>query len=135
MRKIDLIVVHCTATPPGRNVSAADIRAWHIARGFADIGYHYIIALDGTVEPGRDISIAGAHARGYNANSVGVCYVGGLDASGNPADTRTAAQRQALLSVLRDLKSRFPDARIIGHRDVAAKACPCFDATKEYARI
>ena len=135
MRKIDLIVVHCTATPAGRNVSAADIRAWHIARGFADIGYHYIIALDGTVEPGRDISIAGAHARGYNAHSVGVCYVGGLDASGNPADTRTAAQRQALLSVLRELKSRFPDARIIGHRDVAAKACPCFDATKEYARI
>lgn len=135
MRKIDLIVVHCTATPAGRNVSVADIRAWHIARGFADIGYHYIIALDGTVEPGRDISIAGAHARGYNAHSVGVCYVGGLDASGNPADTRTAAQRQALLSVLRELKSRFPDARIIGHRDVAAKACPCFDATKEYARI
>ena len=135
MRKIDLIVVHCTATPAGRNVSVADIRAWHIARGFADIGYHYIIALDGTVEPGRDISIAGAHARGYNAHSVGVCYVGGLDASGNPADTRTAAQRQALLSVLSELKSRFPDARIIGHRDVAAKACPCFDATKEYARI
>ena len=94
MRKIDLIVVHCTATPAGRNVSVADIRAWHIARGFADIGYHYIIALDGTVEPGRDISIAGAHARGYTAQSVGVCYVGGLDASGNPASELLCGYRQ-----------------------------------------
>lgn len=135
MRKIDLIVVHCTATPVGRDVSVADIDAWHRRRGFDCIGYHYIVGLDGSVHPGRPVGKIGAHARGYNARSIGVAYVGGLDADGRPADTRTAAQRLALHSLLVSLVKRFPAARIIGHRDVAAKACPCFDATAEYASL
>lgn len=135
MRKIDLIVVHCTATPAGRDVSVADIDAWHRRRGFDCIGYHYIVGLDGSVHPGRPVGKVGAHARGYNARSIGVAYVGGLDADGRPADTRTAAQRLALHSLLVSLVKRFPVARIIGHRDVAAKACPCFDATAEYASL
>lgn len=135
MRKIDLIVVHCTATPAGRDVSVADIDAWHRRRGFDCIGYHYIVGLDGTVHPGRPVGKIGAHARGYNARSIGVAYVGGLDADGRPADTRTAAQRLALHCLLVSLVKRFPAARIIGHRDVAAKACPCFDATAEYASL
>ncbi|MDE6301063.1 MAG: N-acetylmuramoyl-L-alanine amidase [Muribaculaceae bacterium] len=135
MREINLIVVHCTATPVGRDCSVADIRAWHLARGFSDVGYHYVVRIDGTIETGRPLEKVGAHARGYNANSVGVAYVGGLDAAGKPADTRTPAQRKALKALLAKLRGRFSGARIIGHRDVAAKACPCFDATSEYAAL
>lgn len=135
MRKINLVVVHCTATPYGREYSVDQIDAAHRARGFAGIGYHYLIGLDGTIRNGRPIQRVGAHAKGYNADSVGVAYVGGLARDGAPADTRTPAQRRALVALLRHLKDRFPDARIIGHRDVAAKACPCFDATREYASI
>ena len=135
MRKINLIVVHCTATRALQPFSVADVDRWHRQRGFDEIGYHFLITLDGRVEPGRDIRKPGAHARGYNAHSIGVAYVGGLDSNGQPADTRTPAQRAALLSLLRKLKSDYPEARILGHRDLAAKACPCFDATKEYAAI
>lgn len=135
MRKINLVVVHCTATPYGREYSVDQIDAAHRARGFAGIGYHYLIGLDGTIRNGRPITRVGAHAKGHNAGSVGVAYVGGLARDGSPADTRTPAQRRSLLALLRDLKARFPDARIIGHRDVAAKACPCFDATREYASL
>ena len=129
------IVVHCTATPAGRDVTAADIANYHKLRGFADIGYHFIVRLDGTIEAGRPIELAGAHAKGYNARSIGVAYVGGLDNQSRPADTRTSAQRQALRQLLISLRCNFPGACIIGHRDVAAKACPCFDATTEYASL
>lgn len=135
MRHINLIIVHCSATPAGRDVMAADIRRWHKKRGFSDIGYHYVIRLDGTVETGRDISRPGAHCLGHNRDSVGVCYVGGCDSDMRPADTRTPAQRRALYNVLCGLKRRFPEARIVSHRDFAAKACPSFDATAEYAHI
>lgn len=135
MRAIDLIIVHCTATPAGRPVSVADVDRWHRERGFDGIGYHYLIGLDGTVHAGRGIERAGAHCLGRNARSIGVCYVGGLDADMKPCDTRTPAQRRALVELLTRLRRQFPGAVIRGHRDFAAKDCPCFDATKEYANL
>ena len=135
MRRIDTIIVHCTATKAMRHFNVNDVRRWHIQRGFSDIGYHYLVLVDGTIEAGRPLSIAGAHCQGHNAHSIGVCYVGGLNSKGAPADTRTPAQRKALRTLLKSLKNQFPNATIHGHRDFAAKACPCFDATSEYANL
>lgn len=137
MRQINYIIIHCSATKAGQDFHAKDIKKWHLQRGFSDIGYHQVIDLDGTVENGRSIAIAGAHCAGYNANSIGICYVGGLDAYGKPADTRTEAQKKSLLKLIKSYKSRFPDAKVVGHRDMpnVHKACPCFDAKKEYENI
>lgn len=135
MRNINLIIVHCSATPEGRNVSVADIDRWHRERGFDGIGYHYVVYIDGSVHEGRPIDKVGAHCKGHNAHSIGICYVGGVDLNGKPKDTRTLAQKDALVNLLMRLKRRFPKAVIRGHRDFAAKACPSFDATKEYAGI
>ena len=137
MRRIDLILVHCSATAEGVDVSTDTIRRWHVkGNGWKDIGYHYVVELDGSVHGGRMESVAGAHCAGHNANSIGVCYVGGLAKDGKtPKDTRTDAQKRSLLALLRMLKKKYPEAVIRGHRDFAAKACPCFDATKEYGRI
>ncbi len=127
MRKISEIIIHCSATPAGRHVTVADITAWHRARGFNTIGYHYLVLLDGTVAAGRPESVIGAHCLGHNDRSIGVCYVGGLDAHGKPADTRTPQQRKALRDLVAELRRRFPGATVHGHREFAAKACPCFD--------
>lgn len=136
MRKINEIIVHCAATPEGKNFKAADIDRWHRERKMKCIGYHYVVDLDGTVEPGRPESEIGAHCRGHNQNSIGVCYVGGLAADGRtPKDTRTVAQKKALLALLKKLRAKYPKASIHGHRDFAAKACPSFDATAEYKNI
>lgn len=132
MRKINEIIVHCTATKAGQHFDVNDVRRWHLQRKFKDIGYHFLILLDGTVQQGRPLAEAGAHCTGHNTNSIGVCYVGGLDASGNPADTRTPEQRIALRNLFTTLRRQFPTAVIHGHRDFAAKACPCFNATEEY---
>ncbi len=134
MRKISEIIIHCTATVAGQDVSLSQIISWHRARGFRTIGYHYLIALDGTIQQGRPLDEIGAHCLGHNANSIGVAYVGGLDHDGKPADTRTAAQRSSLLSLLKSLKSKFPYATIHGHREFANKACPCFDVA-EYSSL
>lgn len=135
MRNINLIIVHCSATPEGRNVAVADIDRWHRERGFDGIGYHYVVYIDGSVHEGRPLNKVGAHCKGHNAHSIGICYVGGVDLNGKPKDTRTLAQKDALVNLLMRLKRRFPKAVIRGHRDFAAKACPSFDATKEYAGI
>ena len=136
MRKINEIIVHCAATPEGKNFKAADIDRWHRERKMKCIGYHYVVDLDGTVEPGRPESEIGAHCLGHNQYSIGVCYVGGLAANGKkPKDTRTAAQKEALLALLKKLRAKYPKASIHGHRDFAAKACPSFDATTEYKNI
>lgn len=134
-RKITEIIVHCTATREGTPVSVEQIRQWHRQRGFADIGYHYVIDLNGGIHRGRDIDKVGAHCLNHNTNSIGVVYVGGLDAHGKAKDTRTAAQKAALVNLLKALKVNYPKATIHGHRDFAAKDCPCFDATKEYAKL
>ena len=131
MRTINEIIIHCSATPAGRPVTVADIRRWHRARGFTDIGYHYVIALDGSVHVGRPLSVAGAHCLGHNAHSIGVCYVGGLDAAGQPADTRTEQQRRVLRKLVRGLRQRYPAATVHGHNEFARKACPCFDVREE----
>ena len=132
-RVINEIIIHCTATPEGRECSVDEIRQWHKARGFTDIGYHYVIHLDGRVENGRDVDIAGAHCTGHNTHSIGVVYVGGCAKDGKtPKDTRTDAQKASLANLLIDLRKLYPRATIHGHRDFANKACPSFDATKEY---
>ena len=114
-------------------MTVAQIDASHRRRGFNGIGYHYVVMLDGTVAVGRAVALAGAHCRGHNARSVGVCYVGGMSRDmKRPLDTRTPQQKTALRQLLQRLRRRFPAAAIHGHRDYAAKACPCFDATAEY---
>ena len=135
MRKIDKIIVHCADTPEGRDVRAEEIRRWHKAKGWNDIGYHYVIDIDGTIEAGRDIAIAGAHTQGQNATSIGICYVGGCDTKMQPKDTRTEAQKESLRLLIKFLKSKYKDAKVFGHRDFAQKACPCFDAKTEYEGI
>lgn len=135
-RAISEIIVHCTATAEGRSFTVDDIRRWHRSQGWSDIGYHYVIYLDGSVHEGRDVNISGAHCQNHNAHSVGVAYVGGVARDGKtPKDTRTDRQKAALLSLLIDLRKLYPRAVIRGHRDYANKACPSFDATTEYSRI
>lgn len=135
-RKINEIIVHCTATAEGKDFRAADIDRWHKAKGWDGIGYHHVVDLDGTVEPGRPESKVGAHCLKHNTNSIGVVYVGGVASDGKtPKDTRTPQQKAALIRLLTELKHRYPNASIHGHRDFAAKACPSFDATTEYKDI
>ena len=127
-RRIDLIIIHCSAVKPGQTSSAKQIDVWHRARGWRMIGYHYVVRRDGTIEVGRLESQVGAHCSGYNSRSIGVCYEGGLDSQGLPEDTRTREQKEAMARLLGDLKVRYPVARIAGHNEFSRKACPCFDA-------
>ena len=133
MRAITLIVIHCSAVKPDQMSSAAQIDTWHRDRGFKGIGYHYVIRRDGTIEPGRPEWMIGAHCVNHNKYSIGVCYEGGLDIRGQPADTRTEAQKASLRKLLEELHERYPRAVIVGHHDLnPLKACPCFDAAHEY---
>jgi N-acetylmuramoyl-L-alanine amidase len=131
-REITEIVIHCTATPEGRDVTAADVRAWHKAQGWSDIGYHYLVRLDGMVEPGRPEAMVGAHVIGHNTGTLGVCYAGGVDAKFAPKDTRTPEQEDALEAVCRALIAKYPSIKkVSGHRDYAPKACPSFDVNTD----
>ena len=107
--------------------SAAQIDTWHRQRGFhLGIGYHYVIRRDGSIEKGRPEWLIGAHCMNHNAHSIGICYEGGLDIRGDPADTRTEAQKVAMRQLLEDLHERYPRALILGHHDLNPhKACPC----------
>lgn len=135
MRIINEIIVHCTASAFRSDIGVSEIRRCHQEeRGWRDIGYHYVVRLDGTVERGRPISQPGAHCYGHNAHSIGVAYVGGLDKEGKPCDTRTAAQKASLLKLIFNLCKMY-HANVSGHNNYARKACPCFDARKEYAKI
>lgn len=134
-RIVNKIIVHCSATKASQRVTVKDIDEWHRKRGFDCIGYHFVVYQDGTVHLGRKSEVAGAHVTGKNANSIGVCYIGGLDENGKAADTRTDEQKRALIDLLTELKTQYPDATIHGHREFAAKACPCFDAKSEYANL
>jgi N-acetyl-anhydromuramyl-L-alanine amidase AmpD len=134
MRTINMIIMHCSAVRPWQRSSAADIERWHRERGFSSIGYHYVVRRDGSIEPGRPLQQAGAHCRGYNRHSIGICYEGGLDKNGKAADTRTAKQKAALKRLTEELRRIFPGCTVWGHHDLnPKKACPCFDARKEYA--
>lgn len=135
-RNIKELIVHCSATPEGKDYSVDTIRQWHLQRGFSDIGYHYVIYRDGSIHIGRDESIIGAHCTGHNTNSIGICYIGGCAVDGKtPKDTRTEAQKNSLLKLLSELKKKYPKAVIHSHKDYANKACPSFDATKEYSSL
>ena len=127
MREIDDIIIHCTATRKHRHHTVEEIRKWHLQRGFDDIGYHYVIYLDGTVHIGRPVEIVGAHAYGHNQHSIGICYVGGLDRRGRPTNTLNRAQEQSLVTLIRVLQSLFPHAGLHGHNDYSDKECPCFN--------
>ena len=131
MRKITEIIIHCSATIEGKDYTVADIDRWHRARGFRKIGYHYVIYRDGTIHAGRPISETGAHCVGHNAHSIGICYIGGLSKEGKPKDTRTPEQREAMRSLIKQLKQKFPEASMHGHREFASKACPCFRVPEE----
>lgn len=153
METIDSIIIHCSATRAGQDLRAKDIDRMHRARGFDRIGYNFVIDLDGMVENGRPLSLAGAHCNtkgfsksSYNKHSIGICYIGGLDASGKPADTRTLAQRTALRELVAKLCKEYPIIEVLGHRDTSPdlndngivepsewiKFCPCFDAAIEF---
>ena len=146
MRTVTFIILHCSATRAGQCYGFERCRKDHIRRGFQDIGYHYYITRDGSVHEGRPLSQPGAHCKGHNQHSIGVCYEGGLDASGEAADTRTKAQRKSLRALLTRLHGDYPDAIILGHRDLSPdrdgnglitpnewlKQCPCFDALLDY---
>ena len=134
-REVRLLVIHCSATRYDRDFPVEALRSSHKARGFADIGYHFYITRDGKLHRCRPVNQIGAHAAGWNDKSIGICYEGGLDEQGRPADTRTYAQRCTLTDLLRQLRRDYPEARILGHYQLSPyirKACPCFDAREEY---
>ena len=149
-RLITDLVIHCTATPEGRDLTVEDIRRMHKANGWSDIGYSYVVYLDGSIHNGRDVDLIGAHVAGHNAHSIGIVYVGGLTKDGKKAkDTRTPAQKAALVKLLTELRELYPHAKISGHRDFSPdkngngivepnewiKACPCFFPKLEYKDI
>lgn len=137
LKEVKYLVVHCTATRLSQRVSVEDIDRWHKAQGWSGIGYHWYVDRDGHIFPGRSEREAGAHVIGYNHCSIGICYEGGLDEQGNSADTRTPAQKAALLFIIKDLKQSYPNTIVLGHRDFPGvhKDCPCFDAKTEYSYI
>ena len=141
MRTINKIIVHCSATQEGKDLDAAEINKWHLKRGWGGIGYHYVVLLDGVIEYGRSIYKQGAHVKGENEGSIGICYIGGVESKRGSngkwiaKDTITPEQKESLLLLLKTLKKMHPEATIHGHNEFAAKSCPCFDAKKEYCNI
>ena len=134
MREIKKLIIHCSATKPSMDIGAEDIRGWHKGKGWDDIGYHYVIRRNGKVEKGRDISIAGAHAKGHNFNSIGICLVGGIDDNSKADDNYNLKQYNALIQLISFLEITFPIDDVLGHRDLPSvnKSCPCFDVRAWY---
>lgn len=156
MKTIDSIIIHCSATKAGQDLRAKDIDRMHKQRGFNQIGYNFVVDLDGTIENGRPLSIDGAHCNtkgfsdsSYNKHSVGVCYIGGLDSDGKPSDTRTDWQKVSLRNLVAKLCKEYPIIEVLGHRDTSPdlngngeiepfeyiKVCPCFDVQKEFSNF
>ena len=145
----DTIIIHCSATRAGQDFTATDIDRWHRQRGFRSIGYHFVVRLDGTVEPGRDVALDGAHCTGWNHRSIGICYIGGLDTNGRPADTRTDEQKNSLRDLVAKLCKEYDIIEVLGHRDTSPdldgsgevepaeyiKSCPCFDVRSEFSNF
>jgi N-acetylmuramoyl-L-alanine amidase len=135
MRKIDKIIVHCSGTSEFQDFDITDIKDWHVnGNGWSDVGYHFIIKLDGTIQDGRPIKKIGAHVKGKNRSSIGICYIGGMNRDMTDwEDTRTKKQKESLLKLINDLKERFPNTIVYGHKDFTnKKLCPSFDAKNEY---
>lgn len=156
MKTFDSIIIHCSATRAGQDLRAKDIDRMHKQRGFNQIGYNFVVDLDGTVENGRSLSIDGAHCntkgfseQSYNKHSIGICYIGGLDANGKPADTRTDWQKVSLRNLVAKLCKEYPIIEVLGYRDTSLdlnddgevepfeyiKACPCFDVQREFSNF
>ena len=137
MRKIDRIVLHCSATPEGKDYSVETIRDWHVnGNGWSDIGYHYVIRLDGSVELGRPIDKAGAHVKGHNKTTVGVCYIGGCDEGMLPKDTMTEDQACAFEEIVNGVRCLFgKDITIHGHNEYSNKACPSFVVQEKFSHL
>jgi N-acetylmuramoyl-L-alanine amidase len=132
MRAIHKIIIHCTATREGDDISVDTIRRWHLARGWSDIGYHYVIDLKGSINAGRPIELMGSHTRGFNKGSIGIAYVGGVEADGvTPKDTRTKAQKDSIIRLVKKLKGCYPDVSIHGHNEFSNKACPSYNVQNE----
>lgn len=128
MREINEIVVHCSATMPHMDVGVAEIRQWHKDKGWSDVGYHYIIRRTGVIEEGRDHNTQGAHVKGRNRDTLGICMIGGIDADGGEDANFTYAQYTSLMGLIQDLKQQYGvQTKVSGHRDYSTKACPCFD--------
>lgn len=134
MRKLNEIIVHCTGTIPSESTTVEAVRKYHMEHnGWKDIGYHYLIYLDGSIHAGRPIDVKGAHCKNHNEGTVGICYVGGMVAKNKAGDTRTSMQKIALRNLIHALKICFPTIKkVSGHRDYGNKDCPCFDAKSEY---
>lgn len=146
MRTIDLIVVHCSATREDKEFTEYDLEVAHRRRGFNGTGYHFYIRKDGSIKSTRPIECIGAHVKGFNAHSIGICYEGGLDCHGRPKDTRTAWQKHSLRVLIRTLLADYPKCRVCGHRDLSPdrngdgeiepeewiKQCPCFNAESDW---
>lgn len=136
MRNLTEIIVHSTATPKGMNATASDIDRWHRQKGYDCIGYHFVILRNGQIQRGRAIEKVGAHCKGHNAESIGIAYVGGINESKQSADTRTISQKQALVTLIKQLLKQYPTIRkISGHRDYCNTACPSFNASAEYQHL
>ena len=134
MRRIDKIIIHSSATPPSMDIGVKEIDKWHRDRGFRCIGYHFVIRRNGVIEKGRDVGDMGAHARGYNSNSIGICWVGGTK-SGKAFDNRTESQKKSMFKLIKALMVIFDIKMVLGHRNVGNTECPSFDAKKEFEDI
>ena len=134
MRKINKVILHCSDTIEGAHIDVDTIRKWHTSepRNWSDIGYHYVIYLDGTIAKGRDIDVVGAHCRGNNKDSIGICYIGGVNAMREHTDTMTAAQDMAFIELWHALQTVLGDLELYGHNDFSNKACPCFKVQEKY---
>ncbi|MDY6122292.1 MAG: N-acetylmuramoyl-L-alanine amidase [Porphyromonas sp.] len=149
LSQVRYIVIHCSASREDRPYTVERLLKDHIARGFSGIGYHYFVTRSGHIHLTRPLDKIGAHVQGYNHCSIGVCYEGGINKDGLPADTRTVEQKATLVRLIRMLKLYCPLASVVGHRDLSkdvngdgiisphewVKQCPCFDASIAYARV
>ncbi len=135
MRRIDKIIIHSSATPPDMDIGVPEIDKWHKDRGFSQIGYHFVIRRDGVIERGRPVCVSGAHARGHNLHSIGICWIGGYDTDFNTADNRTDEQKTTMIMLIKSLLVVFPISDVFGHRNVKNTKCPSFDAKKEFEKI
>ena len=133
MRALDKIILHCSATREGQHITVDTIRQWHLKRGWRDIGYHYVIYIDGSVHTGRPIEQVGAHTSGQNTGSIGICYVGGVEKDGKtPKDTLNELQETAMVNLIKALREEYGDMTLHGHNEYAAKACPSFKVYEKF---
>lgn len=137
MRDINRIIIHCSATREGQDIDAATIKRWHTQdRGWSDIGYHYVIKLDGCLEAGRPLDRTGAHVKGHNKDSIGICYIGGCDEDMNPKDTMTPEQEDTMRELIFSLRMVWDKGLTLhGHNEYASKACPSFKVSEKFKDI